>query len=320
MKKIITGILLCAMAFALLAGCNTAAVIDETDTIRIGGLKGPTSMGMVNMMDNEAYEFTIAGAVDEVTGKIVKGDIDIAAVPANLASVLYNNTDGAIVPLAINTLGVIYILENGDAITSLEDLRGKTVYSSGKGATPEYALNFILEQNGIDPVNDLTIEYKSEHTEVVAALAQTPGAIGVLPQPFVAIAQTSIENLRIVIDLDEEWNKLDTASGMITGALVVNREFAEKNPNLIKTFIEEYKASVDFTNENIDEAAALIGQYEIVPEPIAKKAIPYSNIVCITGDEMETLLNGYLDVLFAANPAAVGGSVPDADVFYYEGK
>lgn len=322
MKKIWAAV--CAAAMLM-----TGAALAETD-VRVTALKGPTAMGMVELMNEaesgavngNAYDFTIASAVDEVSPKLVKGETDIAAVPANLAAVLYNNTEGQVEVLAVNTLGVLYIVESGDSIGSVEDLRGKTIYASGKGATPEYALNYILTENGIDPEKDVTIEWKSEHAECVAALAEDADGIAMLPQPFVTTAQTKKETLRTALDLTEEWNKIQksegTAGTLVTGVTVVRTAFAKEHPEAVADFMEAYQASVSYVTENTDEAAELIGDYDIVPEAVAKKALPACNIVCITGDEMKEKLSGYLGVLKDQNPEAVGGELPGDDFYYSE--
>lgn len=296
--------------------------------VRVMALKGPTAMGMVqfmseaeagNLTDNN-YSFSIAAAADEVTPKLVQGEIDIAAVPANLASVLYNNTEGSVEVLAINTLGVIYIVESGDTVTSVEDLRGKTIYASGKGSTPEYALNYILSENGIDPESDVTIEWKSEHAECLSALMAEENAIAMLPQPFVTTAQTKSDTIRVALDLTEEWDKLqegsDAPSTLITGVVVARREFVEQNPEAVSAFMDHYKESVDFVNSNVEEAAQLVGQYDIVTAEVAQKALPECNITFIEGSEMKDNLSGYLAVLLEQNPQSVGGALP-ADDFYY---
>lgn len=300
-------------------------------TVRVMALKGPTAMGMVKLMeDAEAgavngndYDFTIAASVDEVTPKLVQGEADIAAVPANLASVLYNNTKGKVQVLAVNTLGVLYIVENGEAIQSVEDLKGKTVYASGKGATPEYALNYILQENGIDPQKDVTIEWKSEHSECVAALASDEDGIAMLPQPFVTTAQAKNDKIRIALDLTSEWDKLQESAGrevapsaLITGVVVVRTDFAEEHKDQVDAFMDSYKDSVDYVNSNIDEAAALIEKYDIVPAAVAKKALPYCNITFIEGGELKDKLSGYLNVLMEQNPKAVGGALPSDDFYY----
>lgn len=301
---------------------EAAAPVD----VNVLALKGPTAMGMVRFMqeaedgktaDNN-YSFSIVAAVDEVAPKLVQGQADIAAVPANLASVLYNNTKGGVQVLAINTLGVLYIVESGDTVQSIADLKGKTIYASGKGATPEYALNYILAQNGL--TNDVTIEWKSEHAECLSVLATTPNAIAMLPQPFVTTAQTKAQNIRVALDLTGEWDALQAGaaapSALITGVVVGRTEFVNENPQAVSAFLDHYKASVEFVNANTADAAALVGKYDIVPAAIAEKALPKCNIAFIEGSEMKAKLVGYLSVLFEQNPKSVGGALP-TDEFYY---
>ncbi len=296
--------------------------------VRVTALKGPTAMGMVPMMESvtgtsngqNTYTYTITPSVDAVTPALVQGETDIAAVPANLASVLYNNTKGQVQVLAINTLGVLYIAESGESVQSVSDLKGKTIYASGKGASPEYALNYILSANGIDPEKDVTIEWKAEHSECVAALSSQEGGIAMLPQPFVTTAQAKNEKLRIALDLTEEWDKAqegsETPSAMLTGVVVVRTQFAQKHPEAVNAFLDSYKASVEYANANVEETAELIEAHDIVPAPVARKALPACNIVFIEGDEMKEKLSGYLNVLYEQNPKAVGGQLPGEDFYY----
>lgn len=309
----------------LLTGCSAKKkTLAESVTVHVTALKGPTAMGMVDFMDKSekgeitgnTYQFEIVSAVDEVTPKLVQGKTDIAAVPANLASVLYNNTNADVQVLAINTLGVIYIVESGDTISDISDLKGKTIYASGKGATPEYALNYILTQNNIDPETEVTIEWKSEHAECLSALMANENAIAMLPQPFVTTAQTKSEKIRVALDLTEEWEKLGVDSALLTGVVVARKEFVEQNPAAVQAFLEHYEISVNNVNKNIKDAATLIEKYDIVPAPVAVKAVPNCNIVFITGEEMKQKLSGYLKVLSEQNPKAIGGMLP-ADDFYY---
>jgi len=299
-------------------------IVEKID-INIGSLKGPTTMGMVKLMNDSEegttdnnYVVSMTGTADEIVASIVKGELDVVAVPANLASVLYNKTEGQISIAAINTLGVLYIVENGNEINSIEDLKGKTIYSTGKGTTPEYVLNYVLAENGIDVEKDLTIEYKSEATEVAAALAEDSTAIAMLPQPFVTTAQMKNENLRIALDMTEEWNKVqgEDGSALVTGVVIARNEFIEENKAAFDKFLEDYKASTEYVNTNVEDASALIEKYDIVPAPVAKKAVPLCNITFIEDQEMETKVNGYLNVLFAQNPKAVGGTLPP-ETFYY---
>lgn len=296
----------------------------EPVSVNIAALKGPTAMGLIRLMKDadsgEAtanhYTFSLSGSPDEVTPGLLKGELDMACVPANLAATLYAKTEGAVEVLAINTLGILYIVENGDTVHSFEDLKGQTIVASGKGTTPEYALRYLLSQNGIDPDNDVTLDWKNEHSECVTALASGQATIALLPQPFVTVAQSKLEGLRTALDLTEEWNKLDNGSAMLTGVIVARREVVEQNPAAVNAFLQEYAASVNWVNENTADAAALIGEYGIVDAAVAEKALPYCNIVCITSSEMKEKLSGYLQVLFDANPATVGGAMPE-DNFYY---
>lgn len=311
------------------AGTASDASTDESasaekTTIRIGGLKGPTSIGMVKLMEDDEtnstandYDFTVAGSADELTPLLIRGELDMAAIPANLASVLYNRTEGAIQILAVNTLGVLYIVETGNSVQSLADLKGKTIYATGKGSTPEYTLLYLLEKAGLDPEKDVTVEFKSEPTEVVALLKAQPEAVAMLPQPYVTAAQAQVEGLRIAVDLNEAWEAAETGSKLLTGTIVVRREFAEANPEAIEAFVTEYRASTEFANENVSEAAQLVEKYGIATAAIAEKAIPYCNITCMEGAEMKAAMQVYLGVLYEKNPDSVGGALPD-DAFYYE--
>ncbi len=291
------------------------------ESINVLAMKGPTAMGMTQLMDEDEtkgypYEFSITAAVDEIAPLVIQGKTDIVCVPANLASVLYNKTEGGVQVLAINTLGILYICENGSTVTSMEDLRGKTIYASGKGATPEFALNYILQQNGIDPTKDVTIEWKSEHSECLAALTANEGSVALLPQPFVTTAQMKTEGINVVIDITEEWDKLDNGSACLTGAVIARTAFIEQYPEVVAEFMDRYAESVEFVTTNVAEGAQLVGKYDIVPAAVAEKAIPECNIVCITGAEMKEKLEGYLGVLYEQVPTSVGGALP-ADDFYY---
>ncbi|HHY82667.1 MAG TPA: ABC transporter substrate-binding protein [Clostridiales bacterium] len=355
MKKVFSIVLSAVLLTIILAGCQTAQDNNKPETtstpeptpaaaqtpeptpagnesgdgtepvnIRVGGLKGPTSIGLVKLMESaeagEAannYTFTISGSADEVTPKLVKGELDMAAVPANLASVLYNNTNGDIKLLAVNTLGVVYIVEKGNEIQSFEDLKGKTIYATGKGSTPEYTLRYLLSENGIDPDKDVTLEWKSEPTEVVALFSEIDYGVAMMPQPYVTVAQTQIEGLRTAIDLANEWDALDNGSDLITGVLVARKDFVEKYPEQVAAFLDEYKQSIEYVNANIPEAAQLVEKFGIVKAAVAEKAIPYCNIRFMEGAEMKASMQGYLSVLFDQNPKSIGGKLPEDD-FYYE--
>lgn len=299
-------------------------VVENKIDIKIASLKGPTTMGMVKLMsDSEKgetlnnYKVEMSGTADEIVPKLVKGEIDIAAVPCNLASVLYNKTEGKVKVAAINTLGVLYVVENGNTIKSIEDLKGKTIYSTGKGTTPEYVLNYVLAENGLKVDENVKVEYKSEATEIAAILAEEENAIAMLPQPFVTTAQSKNEKLRVALDMTEEWDKVqgDKGSTLVTGVIVVRNEFLESNKEAFNNFLKEYKASTEYVTSNLKEGAELIGKYEIVPAQVAEKAVPFCNITYIDGNEMKDKVSGYLNVLFKQNPKAVGGKLPEEDFY-----
>ncbi len=295
--------------------------------IRIGSLKGPTSMGLVHLMDlNEKgetgnrYEFTMAAAADELTAKIVSGDLDIALVPANVSSVLFNKTKGAVSVIDINTLGVLDIVASDDSIQSMEDLKGRTIYLTGKGTTPDYVLRYLLTASGLTE-QDVKLEYKSEATEVAALLKEQPDAIGLLPQPFVTAACMQNENLKIVLDLTTEWDNANRKNGsesrLVTGVTIVRNEFLEENPEAVSLFLDEHLISADFAEAHAKEASLLVAELGIIEKaPVAEKAIPYCNLVSITGAYMQTCLEGYLQVLYDQNPASVGGAMPTKDFYF----
>jgi len=314
MKKI-------ALMLAVLLVFTMSLTALAEDAVRVGALKGPTAMGLVQLMrDGEGYEFSLAAAPDEVVPKLVKGELDIAAVPANLAAVLYNNTQGGVKVLAVNTLGVLYIVERGDTIHSVEDLRGRVLVTAGKGATPEYALNAILRGNGLDPERDLTIEFKSEHAECLAAMLADESVAAMLPQPCATVAQAKAGDIRVALDLTAEWDALqagaEAPSALITGVAVARAAFIEEHPEAVERFMSDYAASIDFVQENTHEAAQLIGEYDIFEAGPAEKALPHCSITFIDGDDMRAKLGGYLAELFAQDPASVGGKLPD-EAFYY---
>lgn len=303
-----------------LAGCSA----EEKTPVRLGALKGATSLGLLKLLEDaeqgttrNEYQFTMAAAADELTPKLLQGQLDILAVPANLGAVLYNKTKGQVRFLAVNTLGVLYIVEKGEEIRNIEDLKGRTIYATGKGSTPEYALSFLLGSHGLDIKKDVTVEWKSEPVETVAALNASRDGVAMLPQPFVTVALSQVEGLRVALDMTREWDALGAGSRFITAGLIVRKDFAEKHPDTVKTFLDEYQASTAFANEHMDETALLAEKYGIVKAAVAKQAIPFCNIVYLDGAEMKAALAGYLKTLYDQSPAAVGGAVPEED-FYYQ--
>ncbi len=334
MKKIIS--LLLAMVLAVsLAACGQKTAADDTTendtpaervTIRLGGLKGPTSMGMVKLLDDAEngggqndYTFTMAASANELTPQLVQGELDVLAVPANVAAILYNQTEGGVVTLAAGTLGVLYIVEKGgETVTDITSLNGKTIYATGKGATPEYALTYLLAQHGLTLGEDVQVEWKSEPTEIVAQMAQEDSAVAMLPQPFVTVAMGQVEGLRVALDLNAAWDALDNGSRLITSVLVARKEFADAHPAALAAFLEDYSASTDYANSDPGGAAVLVEKYGIVKAAVAEKALPQCNLVCITGMDMKVAVSGYLQTLYDLKPEAVGGTMP-ADAFYWMG-
>ena len=322
MMKKLTSLLLSVVLLVSLLACG--ALAKTNSTVRVEGLKGPTTMGLVNLLAMEEngtasqkYDLQLYGAADEIVPKLIKGQVDIAAIPANLAATLYQKTNGGIQVMAVNTLGVLYVVEKGNTVHSFADLKGRTILSTGKGTTPEYVLRYLLTKNGIDPDKDVKIEYYSEASEVTAQMAATKkDAIAVLPQPYVTAAQMKDSDLRVVLDLTKEWNKVcDTQ--LITGVTVVRTAYAEDHPEEVINFLKDYQKSVEAANNDIDGTAALCEKVGVVAKAaIAKKALPKCNIVYRIGDEMKADVNAYLQVLYDASPAAVGGKLPDGNFYY----
>lgn len=299
----------------------------EGAEVRVGSLKGPTSMGLVFLMEMAEsgktandYEFTMVTAADELLPKVISGDLDIALVPANVASVLYNRTEGKVSVIDLNTLGVLYVVTADDSIQTMEDLRGRTIYMTGKGTTPDYVFRYLLEENNLSD-GDVTLEFKSEPAEVAALLQEEPEAVGMLPQPFVTAACAQNEALKIVLDLTAEWDKTQkqaqTPSRLVTGVTVVRSEFLENEPEAVKIFLQEHEKSAAYTKEQPDSAAELVVKAGIIEKaPVAKAALPKCNITCVTGSQMKDALSGYLQVLFDQDPKSVGGELPGEDFYY----
>ena len=321
MKKKYLAVTLLLLA-GLEASCKAASAQDE---VRVGGLKGPTSMVIASLgvesseyEAHNSYEKVMVTAADELTAELLSKKVDIALIPANVASVLYNKTEGGIKVIDINTLGVLYVTETGQTVSSVEDLKGKTVYLTGKGTTPDFVLQYLLKMHGLT-TEDVKLEYKSEPTEVVSVLTEEENAVGLLPQPFVTVAQMQNEKIRIALDLTKEWDALqeEDGSALVTGVTVVRTEFLEENEEAVAGFLEDHEHSTAYTNEHPEEAAALIEELGIVAKaPIAQKAIPMCNITYIDGEEMQDKLGGYLEALYEMEPKSVGGALPD-EAFYY---
>ena len=290
------------------------------DIVRIGSLKGPTTLGLVNLMKKSsngtaqgAYTYTMETQPDVLMADMVNGEIDIALVPANMASVLYQKTNGGVAVISINTLGVLECVTGDSTVHNVQDLSGKTVLITGQGSTPEYALLYLLKENG---VTDCKLEFKSEATEIAAELQNDPNQIAVLPQPFVSVATMQNSSLHSAFSLSDEWDALHNGSRLLTGVTVVSRSFLKAHADAVGVFLQEQKESADMAQKDIKGTGELVAEYGIIEKAaIAQKAIPKCNIVCITGTEMKTILEGYLRILYGQEPKAVGGSMPESDFY-----
>lgn len=290
----------------------------EKAVINIGLLKGPTGMGAAQLLENDKngtanadYNLTLAGAPDVLQSALINGSLDMAALPTNVAAVLHGKTEGKVQLLAVNTLGVIYLMTNNENIKTIDDLKGKTILSAGQGTTTEYVLNYILSENGL---TDVTVEYAAEHAEVITKAVSDGYEVILLPEPFVTQMKAQAAGYSVAIDLTKEWNALG-GKELTMGCIAVRKEFAEKNPEAVKAFLKDYEASVNAVNADPAAAGTIIESFEIAKAAVASKAIPNCNIVFMTGDEMISNVSDYLNVLFTSNPKAVGGAVPAADFY-----
>ncbi|MBE6749971.1 MAG: ABC transporter substrate-binding protein [Ruminococcaceae bacterium] len=323
MKKILSLLLVLVFVFTLVS-CGTPTKLDVD--CNVYAIKGPTGVGMVPLMEledddnaNLDYDFELVGSNEEIIAKIANKEADIAAVATNLASTLYNKTNGGISVLAINTLGVLSVVAKGEEISTISDLKGKTIYSTGQGANPEYIINYVLEKNNLKAGEDVKIEFVAQPTELVAKVVGNEKAIVVAPQPVATAITVKDEAAKIVMDINDEWDKISDTD-LVMGCIIARKEYIEQNPDAIKIFLKDYEASIKSVNEDIDNAAALCEEYEIVtPAAVAKKAIPHCNIVYQDGKEMKENLSAYLNFLYEKSNASVGGKLP-ADDFYYAEK
>ncbi len=319
LKKILSSALIAVLTVACLAGCGKK----EESEVRVGVLKGPTGMGAIEIMslsdegEYEKYKFTLTSDTTDIVARLTNGDLDIGALPTNVAANLYNKTSGGVQMIAINCTGVLYILENGNSVNSVKDLKGKTIYTIGQGSNPEYVLNYILRQNGLEPGTDVTIEYKD--ASEVSALMITGGAeICMLPVPAVTTILAKNSSVRKALDVTTEFrNAANDGSELTMGCLVATKEFIEKHPDDVKLFLERYEKSIKNVLGDIDASSELIAKYEITGSAaIAKAAIPDAGIVCVTGKDMKPMINGYFKVLYDANDSSVGGNMPGDDFSY----
>lgn len=320
-------LLLTLFTMAACSNDSNATAENPSNTVKktpvsVAFLKGPTGIGAVGLMDSidssNDYIFEISSAPDEVMAELIQGGVDIAALPTNVASVVYNKSEQDVCVAAINTLGVLHILERGDTIQSIADLEGKTIYATGQGSTPEYVLNYILQKNNINA----KVEFMAEHSELAAALLAGEVDIALLPEPNVTAVLLKDNTIRQALDLTQEWDTLQAsnsleASRLAMGCIVARKEFVQNNPEAFDNFLKEYQQSVEFVNNNVSKAAALVEQYGIMDSvAAAEKAIPNCNIVFIANEEMKNALQGFYNILFEANPKSIGGALPNEDFYY----
>jgi NitT/TauT family transport system substrate-binding protein len=308
------------------AGCAPAPAASPAAkaTVRVAALKGPTGVGMVHLMqaqqDGSAandYDVTISESPEDVAAKLASGDVDLAAVPTNLAAALYAKTSGGVQMLAVNTLGVMYVLENGDAVHSMADLKGKTIYATGQGSNPEYVLRFLLQANGLDPDRDVTIVFKAQHDELATLAVKGDATVALLPEPFVTTVTVKNPQVRVALDLTAEWTKAVTdGSRLMMGGVVARSDFVAKNPTTVASFLAEYRTSIEKATSDVDGTAALCEQFGIIASAaVAKQALPRLGLTFLTGEEMRTGLQGYFQVLYDASPKSVGGALPDSGFY-----
>ena len=323
MKRVLSFIISMAMIMCLLTGCGGKK--EEPTVIRVGAMSGPTAMGMVKLMKDAeegktSNEYSFAELATDASAfvpAIATGELDIAAVPSNLAATIYNNTEGQIKVLSACALGVLSIVERGDSVNSISDLCGRDVYATGQGAVPEYIIRYLLEANGLNIESDLNMIWCSDTTEALSYLSSVDGAVAILPQPFATAAMGQVEDLRTVMDINDAWGSSGADCDIITGVIVARKEFADKYPEQLSKFMEEYLASVKYTETNVEDCAGLIAEYGIVPKaPLAQKALPKCHIVNITGTELKESLEGFLSIIYDMNPKAVGGKMPTDDFYY----
>ena len=324
MKKILSILMVLVLVFSFV-GCakeeNNAPV--EKTKVNVFGIAGPTGIGMADLMNKAKnnqteldYNFNIVGSNEEIVAKISNGEADIAAVATNLASVLNSKTSGKVQVLAINTLGVLSVVSKGENISKISDLKGKTVYTTGQGANPEYIITNILEKNNLKVGTDVKLEFVTEPTELVTKVVTNQKAIVIAPQPVATTITVKDANAKIVIDINDEWDKI-TDTKLVMGCVIARKEFVKKNPKAVETFLKEYKASINATNNDTENVAKLCEEYKLAASVgIAKKAIPHCHIVFQSGKEMKTNLKAYLEFLHSKNPASVGGKLPN-ESFYY---
>lgn len=314
-------VLLIAVPFTL-SSCQKA---DSELEIKIYALSGTTAMGMAQMISNAEndtdemnYNIEIFNAADKITNAVITGECAIAALPTNVAAKLYKKSEGGVQLLALNTLGVLYVLDTTGSINTLSDLSGKTVYIPGGGSNPEYITAALINGAGISNVTLDTTSYPDPNALQVA-LAAGKVSIAVLPEPKVSVVTGSAQNVKVAIDLTAEWEKIYGENTLVQGCLVINKAFADEHPAEVKKFLQDYEASVNFISQGSDEAVGMVVDTGIIPKaPLVKKALPKCNLCCITGNDMKDSIGVFYEKIFALDKQSIG-AMPD-DGFYYVAK
>lgn len=323
MKSKIVLVVLAILFMIALVGCSAQVTDgDEQITPSVMTLKGPTGVSMVKMIDDDmeigAYDFRIVGSPDEIVAAIGNGDADIAAIPTNLAAKLYAKTEGKILMLAVNTYGSLYVLENGEDIQDIEDLAGKTIYATGQGANPQYILEYLLNAAELIPGEDVEISYKSEHAELATLFVSGEVDIAMLPEPFVSTVLSKNDQLRIALDFNDEWTA-NNGTNLTMGCVVASREFVEANPQAVADFLDALEQSVAYSLADASVTAELCAKHGIIENAaIAEAAIPNMGLTMLSGEDMEVEVSRYLAMLFEADPASIGGAMPEQEFYYHK--
>ena len=308
-------------ALALLMMLSLTAFGAADEKVNVFALKGPTGIGMVGVMENhpDAYNFTLAGAPDEIVAAIASGSADIAACPTNLAATLFNKTKGNVQLAALNTLGVLHVVSSDHTIDSIDDLAGRKVYATGQASVPEYVIRYLLESAGI--ADKVELEFVAEHSELATMMAAGKAETGILPEPHVTSALMQNQALKPVIDVTVAFEEAAKAAGtdmvLSMGCVIVRREFAEKHPEKVEDFLDAYSESVAFVNGDVAAASELVQKHGVMPKAaVAARAIPNCHIVFVEGAQMRSQIEPLYSLLHAANPASVGGALPGDDFYY----
>lgn len=329
MKKYIALVLSLLLIVSAFAGCNRAVIIDEYEAVdvNITAIAGPTGVGLVSLMEKQDagkagnnYTFNVVNAPDQAVAAIVNGTADIAAVPTNLASTLYKKTEGKVQVLALNTLGVLHMLTNGEEVASVADLKGKTIYTSGQGANPEYILRYVLQYHGIDADKDVKLEFVADNDTLATVIANGTAKVAMVPEPKASAVLMQNKNVKRVLNMTDEWAAANKDGVPLTmGCVVARKDFVEQHPEAVRMFLNEYHASITAVQSDVEAAATLCETYKIIPKaPLAKAAIPNCGLTYVEGVQMKDQLSGYLTILHGYNPAAIGGAVPAEDFYYVQ--